>query len=242
MKKTHASVTGGSPLRTYQEVIVGRPGWLALVYFEWFAWLAPVPGAGGLLLRKLFWPRLFAACGRGVVFGANVVLRQPGRIRLGERVVVSDGCILDGRSDERAESIVVGDDAMLSNDVMLSCKNGSIRLGEHVGVNARTIIQSTNDCPVDIGRDCIIGQSCLIIGGGSYDLDDPDALTRERPIRRDGGVTLEENVWLGGKVSVLGGVRVGRGSVVAAGAVVSRSLPADSIAMGVPAAVVRSRR
>ena len=30
-KKTHASVTGGSPLRTYQEVIVGRPGWLALV-------------------------------------------------------------------------------------------------------------------------------------------------------------------------------------------------------------------
>ena len=132
-------------------------------------------GALGLLLRKLFWPRLFAACGRGVVFGASVVLRQPGRIRLGERVVVSDGCILDGRSDERAESIVVGDDAMLSNDVMLSCKNGSIRLGEHVGVNARTIIQSTSGCPVDIGRDCIIGQSCLIIGGGSYDLDDPDA-------------------------------------------------------------------
>ena len=196
MKKTHASVTGGSPLRTYQEVIVGRPGWLALVYFEWCAWLAPVPGAGGLLLRKLFWPRLFAACGRGVVFGANVVLRQPGRIRL----------------------------------------------GEHVGVNARTIIQSTSGCPVDIGRDCIIGQSCLIIGGGSYDLSDPDALIREQPIRRDGGVTLEENVWLGGKVSVLGGVRVGRGSVVAAGAVVSRSLPADSVAMGVPAAVVRSRR
>ena len=45
-----------------------------------------------------------------------------------------------------------------------------------------------------------------------------------------------------GEVSVLGGVRVGRGSVVAAGAVVSRSVPADSIAMGVPAAVVRSRR
>ena len=85
----------------------------------------------------------------GVVFGVNVVLRQPGRIRLGARVVVSDGCILDGRSDERAESIVVGDDAMLSNDVMLSCKNGSIRLGEHVGVNARTIIQSAEQ-PVTV--------------------------------------------------------------------------------------------
>ncbi|MDX9833875.1 MAG: acyltransferase [Desulfobulbus sp.] len=241
MKKTHASVTNGSPLRTYQAVIVGSLGWFDLLYFEWCAWLAPVPGAVGLLLRKLFWPRLFAACGRGVVFGANVVLRQPGRIRLGERVIISGGCILDGRSEERAEAIVVGDDAMLSNDVMLSCKNGSIRLGEHVGVNSRTIIQSTNNCPVDIGRDCIIGQSCLLIGGGSYDIDDPNVLIREQPIRQDGGVTLEENVWLGGKVTVLGGVRVGQGSVLAAGAVVSRSVPANSIAMGAPAAVVRSR-
>ena len=73
MKKTHASVTGGSPLRTYREVIVGAPGWLDLLYFEWCAWLAPVPGAVGLLLRKLFWPRLFAACGRGVVFGVNAL-------------------------------------------------------------------------------------------------------------------------------------------------------------------------
>ncbi len=69
--------TGGDPLRTYQEVIVGRPGWVALVYFEWCAWLSPVPGAVGLLLRKLFWPRLFAACGRGVVFGVNVVCASP---------------------------------------------------------------------------------------------------------------------------------------------------------------------
>ncbi|MBM9538002.1 acetyltransferase [Desulfobulbus alkaliphilus] len=52
---------------------------------------------------------------------------------------------------------------------------------------------------------------------------------------------MEENVWLGARVTVLGGVTVGRGSVVAAGAVVTRSLPTFSVSMGVPAKVVRLR-
>lgn len=243
MKKTHASITGGSnPLARYQEVIVGSTSLGRLLYFEWCAWLAWIPGALGLLLRKVFWKRLFASCGDGVMFGAGVVLRHPGRIRLGDRVVISDGCILDGRSSDRLDAIIIGNNAILSNDVMLSCKNGQIRLGDQVGINARTIIQSTNDCPVVIGQDCIIGQSCLIIGGGSYDIGDPEVVIREQPIRPDGGVVLEENVWLGGKVTVLGGATVGRGSVLAAGSVVTRPIPAFSIAMGVPARVTRSRR
>ena len=243
MKKTHASITGGSnPLARYQEVIVGSTSLGRRLYFEWCAWLAWIPGALGLLLRKVFWKRLFASCGEGVMFGAGVVLRHPGRIRLGDRVVISDGCILDGRSSDRLDAIIIGNNAILSKDVMLSCKNGQIRLGDQVGVNARTIIQSTNDCPVVIGQDCIIGQSCLIIGGGSYDISDPEVVIREQPIRPDGGVVLEENVWLGGKVTVLGGATVGRGSVLAAGSVVTRPIPAFSIAMGVPARVTRSRR
>ena len=83
MKKTHASITGGSnPLARYQEVIVGSTSLGRLLYFEWCAWLAWIPGALGLLLRKVFWKRLFASCGEGVMFGAGVVLRHPGRIRL----------------------------------------------------------------------------------------------------------------------------------------------------------------
>ena len=241
--KTHASIVGGrGPLGRYREVIVGSHSLRYLLYFEWCAWLAWIPGALGLLLRKIFWRRLFARCGRGVMFGAGVVLRHPGRIHLGDNVVISDGCILDGRSSERADAIVIGDNVMLSNDVMLSCKNGHIFLGDQVGVNARTIIQSTSNCSVAIGRDSIIGQSCLIIGGGSYDIRSVDALIREQPIRPDGGVIFEENVWLGGKVTVLGGVTVGQGSVLAAGSTATRPIPAFSIAMGTPARVTKSRR
>lgn len=242
MKKTHAQITGSSSaLRRYQEVMVGSTSLARLLYFEWCCWLAPLPGALGLALRKVFWPRLFAACGRGVMFGAGIVLRHPGSIRLGAAVIVSDGCILDGRGEGGGETIVLGDSVMLSNNVMLSCKNGSIAVGNNVGINAQTVIQSTSNCPVVIGDDCIIGQNCLVIGGGSYDLTDPEALIRTQPIVADGGVQLEGNVWLGAKVTVLGGVRLGRGAVVAAGAVVTRPLPPFSVSRGVPATVASMR-
>lgn len=242
MKKTHAHITdGASPLRRYQEVIVGSTSTIDLMYFEWCSWLTYLPGAVGLALRKVFWPRLFASCGRGVMFGSGVILRHPCRIRLGHRVVVSDGCVFDGRCSQGDDAVVLGNDVMLSNNVMLSSKDGLISIGNNVGINAQTVIQSTNNCPVSIGNDCILGQGCLVIGGGSYDLSDPETLTRTSSIIDDGGVVLEDNVWLGGRVTVLGGVTVAQSSVVAAGAVVTRSLPPYSVSMGVPARVVRRR-
>ncbi len=243
MEKTHAAITGRrSALSKYQDVIVGKRSFFYLLYFEWCQWLGLIPGAVGLMLRKLFWPRLFASCGRRVMFGSGVVLRHPGRMHLGDNVVISDGCILDGRSIDRTNTIMIGEETILSNDVMLSCKNGSITIGDNVGINARTIIQSTHNCPVVIGADCVIGQSCLIIGGGNYDISDREQLIREQPILDDGGVNLEGNIWLGAKVNVLGGVQIGYGSVIATAAVVTHTLPAYSVAMGVPAQVVRKRK
>ena len=60
-------------------------------------------------------------------------------------------------------------------------------------------------------------------------------LTDDRP------VIIEDDVWLGANVTVTAGVRVGRGSVLAAGCVVTRDVPAYSIVAGVPARIVRSR-
>lgn len=242
MKKTHGAITGkGSPLKKYQDVVVGSPSLWRLVYFEWCQMLAPLPGAFGMLLRRVFWPRMFAACGKGTTFGCNVVLRHPWRIRLGERVVVSEQCIIDGRSEDKPWTITLGDDVILSNQVILSCKDGSIAIGAQTGINAQTIIQSTNDCPVTIGRDVIIGQRCFVVGGGSYNIGRLDLPIREQGIRRDGGVVIGDDVWLGGNVTVLGGVRIGDGSVAAAGAVVTRSIASREVCMGMPAKVVRTR-
>jgi acetyltransferase-like isoleucine patch superfamily enzyme len=242
MEKTQIEIAGrGSSLGKYQKVIIGSSSVIRLIYYEWCMLLGILPGALGMVLRKTFWPYMFGACGKGVMFGNNIVLRHPSRIHLGNDVVISEQCILDGRSENKMETIVLGDDVILSNQVMISSKEGSIRVGRKTGVNAQTIIQSTNDCPVVIKENCIIGQRCFIVGGGSYNIDRLDIPIREQGIRMDGGVLLEEDVWLGANVSVLGGVTLGRGSVVAAGAVVTRSAGERSICMGVPAKVVRIR-
>ncbi len=240
--KTHTSITGqGSALRKYQKVVIGHSSLATFLLFEWCQLLGCIPGAAGIVLRRIFWPHLFASCGKGVTFGSNVVIRHPCRMHLGNNVVISEQCILDGRHEASGEAIVLGDNVMLSNQVMLSCKEGTIHIGRNTGINAQTIIQSTNGCPVSIGDDCIVGQRCLIVGGGNYYTDRLDIPIREQGIKQDGGVRLETDVWLGGNVTVLGGVVMGRGSMAAAGAVITRSVAAKSVCMGVPAKVTAVR-
>jgi len=243
MKKTHAAVTGhGSPLSKYQDVVVGSRSMLFFLYFEWCMLLGIIPGAAGFVLRKIFWSRLFGSCGAGVNFGAHITLRHPGKIHLGDNIVISEGCILDGRAEEGSESIRLGEGVILSNNVTLSCKSGSIRIGANTGINTGAIVQSTNQCPVFIGDDVIIGQMSLVVGGGNYHTEQLDILIREQGIKEDGGVTLENNVWLGANVTVLGGVTVAEGSIVAAASVMTKSVPAYSVCRGVPAVVVKNRQ
>jgi len=243
MQKTHQAVSGkGSSLSKYQDVMVGSRSLAALLYYEWCLLLGPLPGAIGMLLRQIFWPRLFASCGKGCMFAPGITLRHPGRITLGNSVVISEGCVLDARHENAAVSITLGDNVILSANVMLSCKSGTIDIGENCGLNAQTIVQSTSGCPVFIGPDCLIGQQCFIVGGGSYNTDRLDMPIRKQDIRADSGVRLEADVWLGGKVTVLGGVTMGRGSVAGAGAVLTKSVGAYTVSVGVPAQVVKTRQ
>mgnify|MGYP001826831255 CR=1 FL=1 len=243
MKKTHKAITGkGSPLSKYQDIMLGSRSWAAFLYYEWCQLLSPVPGALGMALRTFFWPAMFGSCGRGCMFASGITVRQPGRIHLADAVVISEGCILDARHESKPISIRLGSNVILSNDVMISCKNGTVTVGDNCGLNARTIVQSTNNCPVLIGPDCIIGQQCLLIGGGSYNLDRLDIPIREQGIQADGGVHLQEDVWLGGNVTVLGGVTMGKGSVAGAGALLTRSVDAYTVSLGVPAQVVKNRQ
>jgi len=241
--KTQAAVTGGgSALSRYQDVIVGRRGLGALVHFEFCVYLGRIPGALGLLLRKIFWPGLFGACGAGTTFGRNVKLRHPHRIVIGDRVVVSDDCVLDARNANAERVLELGSDVMLADNVTLSCKNGTVRIGNNVGFGTQTVLHAVNGCHAELGNDLIIGPACYIAAGGNYDIDQTDLPMAKQGLRReDSGVTLEGDNWLGAKVCVLPGVTMGQGSVAAAGAVVAASVEAMNVVGGVPARPIRRR-
>jgi acetyltransferase-like isoleucine patch superfamily enzyme len=80
-----------------------------------------------------------------------------------------------------------------------------------------------------------------MIIGANHRFDD-----LSRPIAKQGlvrkSVVIEDDVWIGGRVNILAGVTVGRGSVVAAGAVVTHDVPPYSVVAGVPAKVIKTRK
>lgn len=99
--------------------------------------------------------------------------------------------------------------------------------------------------PLTIGKKVIFGPKPTIITGdhridiiGKYIIDVTDA---EKGPEHDAPVVIEDDVWCGANVTILKGVTIGRGSVVAAGAVVTKSFPPYSIIGGVPAKLIKMR-
>jgi len=221
----------------YRELVLGRPGLGALIAYEAVlltsAW---VPGALGLVLRKLLYPQLLSAAGKDVAFGQNVAVRHPHRIRIGNHVAIDDNCLLDAKGANN-RGIAIGDGVFVGRNTILSCKNGDITLedGVNIGFNCEVFSGSS----VTIGRNALLAGYCYVIGGG-HEFENVD-----RPVQEQrgvsAGVTIEEDVWLGAGTMVLDGVRIGSQTVVGAGSVVTCDLPPRSVVAGTPARVLRSR-
>jgi len=228
---------GKSSLRKYQDLVVGSRSLARLVLHEVVVLVASwVPGALGLALRKAFYPMLLGKVGRGCVFGHGVVLRHPHKIRLGDGVVVDDLVVLDAKGS-RNQGITLGDGVFLGRGTILSCKDGDIVLGDRVNVGFHSEIFSGSR--VEVGSDGLFAAYTYLVGGGHvFERADVAVLEQARTSR---GITVGRNAWLGAGARVLDGVVLGRNVVVGAGAVVTSDLPDGSVAVGVPARVVRTR-
>ncbi len=231
------SAPGQSALRKYQDLVVGSRSLGRLLAYELVMSLTSwVPGALGLVLRKLSYPRILGAVGRNVVFGQGVTLRHPAKIRLGDDVVVDDLVLLDAKGDSN-RGIDIGSGVFLGRGTILSCKNGNIALGDHSNLGFHCEIFSGSS--VKVGRYGLFAAYVYLVGGGhEWERADVPVIEQEPSSK---GITLGENVWLGTGVKVLDGVSIGNRVVVGANAVVNENLPDAVVAAGIPAKVLRSR-
>ena len=163
------------------------------------------------------------------------------------------------------KNIVLGKWVKLDDYVFLGALGkGQLRIGNNSGIGAFSrveISQSFNNIgsAINIGNNVGIGPYASLGGAGGLDIGDECIIgpylschpenhnfqELETAIRLQGvsrkGIRIGANCWIGAKVSILDGVQIGKGCVIAAGAVVTTSFPDYSVIGGVPAKLIKSR-
>ncbi|MBD2102695.1 DapH/DapD/GlmU-related protein [Leptolyngbya sp. FACHB-261] len=197
--------------------------------------LSRFPGLPGIVLRNWFYRPIFARIGSFAFIHANVEFRCATSIQIGNRAVLEQNVFVNGWGP--SSHIYIGDSVTLDQGVNIRAhKNGHIQVGRGSYIGPYTCLSGPN---IDIGKDCLIASHSGIYAN-NHSFDDPTL-----PIKKQDstykGIVIEDDCWLGTGVKVLDGVTIGRGSVIGAGAVVTRDIPPGSVAVGVPAKVVSRR-
>lgn len=233
-------VTKGSAFDAYRALMYGGMGLGKILWAEFlFTFFGGLGGALGLFLRMKLYPSLFRSCGRKVVFGKNLTIRHPHKIALGAGVVLDDGCLVDAKGANNA-GIVLGDRVYVGRNTLIYCKNGDIEIGENVSLSANCVVFSSNRLVMK--PNSVVASFVYLLSGGEYDLDDPTPLALQKGTCTKGPLEIGEDCWLGAGVKVLDGASIGDHCAIGAGGVVNKPVPANSIAVGVPARVVKTRK
>jgi acetyltransferase-like isoleucine patch superfamily enzyme len=207
-------------------------------------------GVSSLVIRELMFQKLGAFLrswklvfgGRipsRLFLGKNVRLQNLPNIRFGKWVQLEDFVhvgALGKRPISFGNNVRIGAFSRIITSTTLYDLGSHITIGNNVGIGEFAYLGGAGG--LDIGDDCIVGQyfSCH---PENHVFSDTSMPIRLQGITRK-GIRIGKNCWIGAKVTILDGVTIGDNCVIAAGAVVTRQMPADSVIGGVPARVLKS--
>lgn len=229
-----------SAISKYCDFFVGRPGLLALAKYELITMLCgSFPGAVGYLLRKTLYKRLLGKVGGGVQFGRGVSLRHPGKITIGEGTAVDDFCLLDARGVSEG-GFKIGARVLIARDCLIQSKTdaGFVEIGDECSIGSQTTLSSAGG--IRFGKNVLLAGQCYI-GGGRYHTEDREVPMMHQGLFSKGPVVIEDDVWVGAGARIIDGVRIERGAIVGAGAVVTKDVASGEIVGGVPAKPIGKR-
>lgn len=183
------------------------------------------------ILDRIFIPFKFCRLIRMARVGRNCrITRDFGFTNTGgqEHVQIGDNCLLGcsllalfgGR-------IIIGNNTYIGNKTIIGAKD-FIKIGDNVIISDDVIIFDNNNHPVNSDLRLRMSQK------GNYYSDEWSWRYAE-----SSQIVIEDNVWIGKRAAILKGVKVGRGAIVALGAIVTKDVPPYSIVAGNPACVVK---
>ena len=230
--------------------------WKTKIITTSLGWIPLLPGLG---LRYLLYPTIFRKMGGSVRIYPDVRLKNSHEIEIGFGVVLNRGVEIDIDTGNLLE---IGDRVCLFRDVQINStgQGNKIKLGNLVSLDSGIIIRTHEGGQVEIGEHTYIGPyTSLVCHGGkikigkdcriashssicahNYNIRETTKKIREQGVNFK-GITIEDDCWLGSGVRVVDGITIAKGSVIGAGAVVTKDIPPYSIAVGVPAKVISRR-
>jgi acetyltransferase-like isoleucine patch superfamily enzyme len=197
----------------------------------------PPPRAGGPLALLRFMRAnhmLSLAYARMFMRLALLKLRHRGRLRTDGLCFICPGVQLE---IGRGATLHIGRWAWVGHGTKIRVHEGEVRIGAKTVIGQECTLSAFQH--ISIGRECIIADRVMLIDF------DHGVVEVERPIRLQGiykrDVDVGHNVWIGYGACILRGVTVGENSVIGTSAVVTREIPPNAIAGGIPARVIRMR-
>lgn len=187
------------------------------------------------LIRGLLCVRKF------VYLGKHSCIKSSNRLKLtSKNIEIGSYCIIDCLSREGVNlgcNFKIGDFSRIIASGTLRDVGVGVFLGDNVAIGEYAYIGGAGG--VDIGSDCIIGQY-FSVHPENHVFTDLNLKIRNQGVTRK-GIAIGDNCWIGAKVTICDGVKIGNGCIIAAGSVVTRSFPDNSVIGGVPARMLKGR-
>jgi acetyltransferase-like isoleucine patch superfamily enzyme len=163
---------------------------------------------------------------RGIRIAASAHIANSARIQ-----TACDGRYFGGR-------IAIADGVIISDGAIVATYGGTIEIAANTYIGPYCVLYGHGG--LSIGRNTMIGAHTVIIPA-NHGFERIDVPMNSQPLTRK-GIAIGEDVWIGSGCSILDGVRIGGGSVLGAGSVVTKDIDPYSIAFCVPAKIVGSRQ
>lgn len=176
------------------------------------------------------------------LIGKGVTIRQASYIHVGRNFIAQDHCEINGLSQK---GLVFGDKVTIGSYAIIRPTNlygGEAGVGLKVGTNSSIGPYAYIGCSgyIEIG-DNVMMSPRVSIYSENHNFSETEIPMIEQGVTRS-FVKIEDDCWLAANSVILAGVTVGKGSVVAAGSIVTKDVPPYSIVAGNPAKIIKSRK
>ncbi len=185
-----------------------------MIYLRRYGWIGLVGLIFDLIRTRIIHPK-------ARLIRWPFYLRGAPRISLGKGLTTGVGVRLEASATVGDLCLIIGDDVQLNDAVHIGAIE-RVEIGNHTLIASRVFISDHNN--------------------GSYNARNLESIPKVPPIERpwiSSPVKIGSNVWIGEQVCILPGVTIGDGAIIGAGSIVTKNIPARSIAAGNPAKVIR---